>query len=117
MEVICILCPKGCLINVSHGDESLNILGNACVKGLDFARQEWTHPMRTLSTTIRTTSNRVPRVPVKTSATISKDDLLKVMAYLSHVQVTLPVKMGDCIVKNVLELNVDVVATCSMEEL
>lgn len=116
MEVVCILCPKGCLIQVSQGAESLTITGNACHKGLAFATQEWTHPMRTLSTTVKTSCERVPRVPVKTADVISKYDLLKVMDYLSHIQVALPVKMGDCIVKNVLNLGVDVVATMSMEE-
>lgn len=115
MEVVCILCPKGCLIQVSQGAESLNITGNACPKGMPFAEQEWTHPMRSLTTTLRTDSAQGFRAPVKTSDRISKDDLFKVMAYLSLIQVALPINMGDCLVKNVLDLGVDVVATLSME--
>ena len=116
MEIICILCPKGCEISYDLlvGQEQLT--GNACPKGAEFARQEWQHPMRTLCTTVMTTSAQLPRLPVKTSRQIPKASLFEAMAVINTLKVDLPVKVGTCLLSNLLDLQVDVVATMTLEE-
>ena len=41
-ELICISCPRGCLLKVSGQGEALEITGNFCSKGIDYARKEIT---------------------------------------------------------------------------
>ncbi len=116
METICILCPKGCEVQLEVDGERVSVSGNACPKGADFAEQEWRHPKRTLCTTVMTDSDHLPRLPVKTSGQIPKESLFEVMGVVNAVRVHLPVSVGTCIVPNVLGLGVDIIATMSLEE-
>lgn len=116
METVCILCPKGCEVLLEMIDDQIIVSGNACPKGAVFAEQEWRQPKRTLCTTVMTDSDHLPRLPVKTSGQIPKESLFEVMGVVNEVRVKLPIKMGDCIVTNVLGLGVDIIATMSLEE-
>ena len=45
-EYTCIVCPNSCRITVSETKQGLEIHGNQCVRGADFASKEHTEPMR-----------------------------------------------------------------------
>lgn len=116
METVCILCPKGCLVQMSvEGDHCITI-GNACPKGAVFAEQEYRHPVRTLCTTVKTNSEQYPRLPVKTAQSIPKNMQMQVMMCLNEVCVDLPILVGTTIVENVLGTGVNIVATMTLEE-
>lgn len=120
MTRICVLCPRGCSLSIEYENEassaSLKVTGNKCPKGQEFAQQEWFKPMRMLTSTVKTNSDKFPRIPVKTSEAIPKDQIDKVMHVINALTVTLPVTMGEIIVQNVLELGVDILATLSIKE-
>lgn len=107
-ELICIVCPVGCHLNVEDKD---HITGNKCPRGLKYAIDEITHPVRTITTTIKTTSFRMPRVPVKTSQPIPKELIFKIMDEIGAYVLTKSVKMNDIIIENILDTKVDIVAT------
>ena len=52
-EYTCIVCPNSCRITVSETKQGLEIHGNQCVRGADFARKEHTEPMRMFTSTIQ----------------------------------------------------------------
>lgn len=114
--LICVLCPKGCEINVVEEAGALMIQGNACPKGEGFAREEWYAPKRMLTTTVKTTSDRQPRLPVRSSVPVPKPRIDEIMLIINHITVPLPVALGDIIIENVLELGIDIIATTSMRE-
>ncbi|MBQ8440496.1 MAG: DUF1667 domain-containing protein, partial [Clostridia bacterium] len=59
-ELTCIVCPKGCPMKVTlEGKEILNIEGFTCPRGKQYAIDECTHPMRTLTSTVRTSKGGV----------------------------------------------------------
>ena len=113
-ELVCIVCPRGCTLQVEGEGEALQVTGNGCKRGADFARSESTAPMRTLCTTVRTAFPDVPVLPVKLSAEIPKETIFPVMEAINAVTLETPVAMGGVILENVLGLGVDVIAASGL---
>ena len=113
-DLVCIVCPRGCTLHVEGERETLQVTGNGCKRGADFARSELTAPMRTLCTTVRTVFPDVPVLPVRVSAEIPKDKIFSVMEAINAVTLETPVAMGGVILEDVLGLGVDVVAASGL---
>ena len=46
-ELVCIGCPLGCSLKVTIQDDStMEVTGNTCPRGADYARKELTDPRR-----------------------------------------------------------------------
>lgn len=112
-EYICIICPKGCILKV---DENNKVTGYDCPKGLDYINNELLNPKRILTTTIKTTNKNNPRLPVKTNFPIDKSLLFQVREVISNTKIDKPYKTGDVIIKNILNLDVDIIATKDFNE-
>ncbi len=110
-NLVCIVCPNGCELTAELTESGVTVVGNRCARGADFARAELTAPMRTLTATVRTEYPDVPVLSVRTSGEIPKARMLDVMRALSRITVTRPVAAGEVIIKDVLNLGVDVIAT------
>ena len=107
----CIVCPRGCTMKVELSDEGkvLSVTGNACKRGVIYAEAECTHPMRTVTSTVRCEDGVV--VACKTSGTVPKERVFDVMKAINGVSANNDLQIGDVIIENVLGLGVDVVAT------
>ena len=103
MNLICIKCPRGCNLVVDWD----NITGNLCPRGLEYAKEEMTCPMRTVTSLIKV-HNCI--VPVKTSREVPKTKIDDVLQQIAKINVK-STKIGDVVLKNVLNLNVDIVVT------
>jgi CxxC motif-containing protein len=110
-ELICIVCPRGCHLTI---DENLTVSGNFCKRGEIYARNEIKNPTRIITTTVAVTNGTYPRLSVKTSVPIPKNKIFDVMGELRKVKVNAPIKLGDVIVKNILDTGSDIVATESI---
>lgn len=112
---LCIGCPLGCRLELDESNgEFLEVRGNSCKKGEDFARQEHVDPRRTVTTTVACEGGRWPRLPVRTTATVPRDRVGEVCWALRAVTVHAPVAMGDVVLANVCGTGADVVATRAM---
>ncbi|MEJ8735229.1 MULTISPECIES: DUF1667 domain-containing protein [Mediterraneibacter] len=109
-ELICICCPVGCRLTVLSGGEDMEIQGNRCKRGKEYAVNELLHPMRSLTTTVRVKGGADKRVPVRTKQEIPKEKIMECMAILKKVEVTAPVKIGDIVVKNIAGTGADIIA-------
>ena len=107
MELVCIVCPKSCRISVD-GDK---ISGNGCKRGEAFAREEAVCPKRTVTTTVATCFKDFKVLPVKTDGEIPKEKITELMNAVRTVMVTEKLKCGDVVVKNILGLDINLVAT------
>lgn len=113
-SLICTSCPIGCPITVElteDGKDVISVKGNSCKRGDIYARAECTHPERMVCSTVKVNGGRLPVVPVKTSAPIPKEKIFEVMKEINKVSVKAPVNIGDIVLKNILKLGVDIVAT------
>lgn len=105
-EMTCIICPLGCSLKVLLSEEGsiLDITGNTCARGAEYAKTECTNPQRTLTTTLCCEDGSM--IAVKTDRTIPKEKLLEAMKQINHTIVQLPVKVGDILVENVFGSNI-----------
>ena len=110
-ELVCIVCPKGCTMKIEEKDGEISVTVNSCKRGASFAVSEMTEPKRTVCTTVRTVFKDAPVIPVRVSAEIPKDRIFDVMREINAVTLSSPVGRNDVIIKNVLGLGADVIAT------
>ncbi len=113
-ELTCIVCPIGCQLRVTLEDGIVTeVTGNTCPRGKQYAIDECTNPVRTITTTARTTDGGV--IPVKTDKPIPKDLMFSCMQEINKATVTLPAHIGDVVIENLLGTNANVVVTANME--
>lgn len=115
-EFVCTICPNGCILKVQIENEKVvSVTGHTCPRGEVYGKEEAINPMRILTTTIRVLGGSLPVVSVKTNGRILKSLLFDAMKQCNQVSVTAPVKIGDILIKNVLDTNVDIVATKNIQ--
>jgi len=116
-EVVCILCPVGCRIIVKTEDGEVVRIDNAgCERGKDYSLQEIRSPVRDFFTTIRVANGKIPMLSVRSTEPIPKNMLMPCAAELARRIIRAPVKLGDVIVENIMNLGVDIVATKDVDK-
>ena len=99
-ELVCIVCPKGCLLKAEcEGSKLVSVTGNTCKRGLDYAESECTDPRRSVTTTVACDNGQ--QLSVKTEGTIRKDDVMECVKALKSVVAKAPIKIGDVIVEDI----------------
>lgn len=115
-EMTCIRCPLGCALKaVTEEDGNITVTGNTCGRGAEYARNELTNPRRMVTSTVRIRGRKGQMVSVKTAGDIPKGKIMECMEALRQVEVALPVKIGDVLVKDIAGTGVDIVATNHVE--
>ena len=97
-KLTCIICPRGCALTAKIGEGGVEVSGNGCKRGVDYAVNECTHPMRTVTASVRIANRYNTMVSVKTAAPIPKEKMLDVMALIHGVRLDAPVKLGQCVI-------------------
>ena len=117
MELTCIVCPVGCSLNIVQdsaqrpGDSTdnlpaLNVTGNRCPRGIEYAREEIADPKRTVTATCVIVSDGVGsnynlrRIPVKTTSPCPKDKIPLLLKEIYSKELHLPVKAGDVVIED-----------------
>ena len=108
----CIVCPAGCIIDVTVRDGKVtNVTGNSCERGDAYARSEVTSPVRTLTTSVKVTGSDKEIVSVKTAGPIPKNKIDECVDIIKEAVVTAPVTAGDVIIENIAGSGVNLIAT------
>jgi len=119
-NLTCIVCPIGCSLEVNDDKkDNLSVSGNQCQRGEAYALEEIRAPKRVVTATCNIEessiksdySGVVRRVPVKTAAPCLREKIPALLKDIYKVNVSLPVKAGDVIIKNWNGENIDVIAT------
>ena len=108
-NMTCILCPRGCAMTVRGEVGGLQVVGNSCHKGQEYAINECTNPVRTVTSTVRVSNREDTMVSVKTAAPVPKEKMMEVMAQLRSITVSAPVKIGDVVLTGVF--GTDIIVT------
>jgi len=116
MNLICISCPRGCHLSVEKEGEKVIVTGNSCPRGEAYGISEITNPLRTLTTTVAIQSKDCHRLPLISSSPLPKDKLMDAMKAMKDVKIDPPVKLGDVVVENILDLGIDMLAAKSVNE-
>ena len=111
-DLTCIVCPRGCRL---HVDDDMNVTGNFCPRGKEYAISELTHPVRTITSSIKVTNREYTLVSVKTTKPVPKDRIFEVMEEIDKLSVEAPTRIGDIVKKNILGLDSDIVITKNID--
>lgn len=115
-NLTCIVCPMGCQLKVEmENGKVISVEGNTCPRGLEYAKNEMTNPMRTITTTVRTADGKI--VPVKTDGNVPKGKMFDCMKIINELHPEpSECKIGNVIYKNILDSGVNVVVTANYRQ-
>lgn len=106
-NLTCIMCPMGCSLKVDKNKNGITVSGNTCARGAQFGKEELSNPKRIVTSLIITEKGVAS---VKTTIPIPKKLINKVLKEIKKVKVK-STKIGDLVIKNVLNTGADIVAT------
>ena len=105
-ELTCIVCPNGC--ELKFLDDG-SVVGNLCQRGEAFAKQEVSHPLRSVTATCKTIFEDIPVVAVKSDAQVEKDMVWKIIEEIKKTIITKKLGIGDVVIENVLDSKVNII--------
>ena len=112
-SLVCINCPKGCILTVNKENDVLTVSGQSCKKGPEYAISELTYPTRILTCLMRPAGSDVP-LSVKTDKAVPKELLMECARAIYHAHPALPVHAGDVLIQDLLGTGANVIATRSL---
>lgn len=123
LQFNCTTCPSECLltVEVERDDEGRvvevrSVAGNSCPRGDKFAHQELTCPMRVLTTTVAISGGDEALLPVRTAEAIPLELHAQAMTLIRGLVVEAPIHMGDVVLENLLDTNVNLVASMDIDQ-
>lgn len=115
--IICTVCPNGCEVEAEYTPtEGLKLSGYRCRRGIEYCTNECFDPKRTFTSSVAITGATRRRLPVRTTAPIPKELLLRCADEVHSISVEAPIACGDVIVKNLFDTGVDLVACMTLEK-
>ena len=117
----CTTCPSECLLTVEverDADgvaEVRSVAGNSCPRGDKFAHQELICPMRVLTTTVAVSGGDEALLPVRTAEAIPLALHAQAMDLIRGLIVKAPIHMGDIILPNLLDTNINLIASMDID--
>lgn len=112
--MVCVVCPVGCRLKVTGTPEDLKVEGSICDKGVTYAYDEITNPLRMVCTTARIEGGIHSVIPVRTDKPIPDKYKLEVVKEVNKLVLKSPVKMGDVIISDLFGTGVNIVAERNM---
>jgi len=110
--ITCITCPIGCDITVhGEGEEISRMEGYQCKRGEEYARNEFVHPVRILTTTVRVVGADCPLIPVRSDKPVPRELLIQCMEKIKEAAVEAPVRRYDVIIPDILGTGASILAT------
>lgn len=117
-NITCILCPLSCSLKAAEENgKIIEVSGNSCKQGREYAPQELLNPSRVVTSTVKLNAGPVSRLPVKTSRAIPKTKIFACMQEIKQIVVNCPVKCGQVIKENIAGTDTDLIATRSIPDL
>lgn len=112
-NITCVTCPMGCPLKVEINDqgEVISVTGNTCKRGDIYARNEVTHPQRSLATTVKVDGGIHNVVPCKSAGALPKEKIFDCMEAINSAVAKAPVKLGDVLIENVCGTGINIVST------
>lgn len=111
-DIICVICPQSCRIKVSgDGRNVTDITGFTCKRGEEYGRNEYSNPVRTLTTTVLAKGGNCPVIAVRSNKPIPKDKMFEAMEEIKKVVVKEPFYIGKVVIENILGTGADIVLT------
>ena len=118
----CTTCPSECLLTVEverDADGAVvevhSVTGNNCPRGDTFAHQELTCPIRVLTTTVAVSGGDKALLPVRTAEAIPLALHTQAMGLIRGLVANAPIRMGDIVLENLLNTNINLIASMDID--
>lgn len=109
-QLTCTVCPMSCKMLIDYIDGIYKVSGNTCNRGEKYAIEEITNPRRVLTSTVKIEGSYLNLLPVKTDKTVPRDIIFDIINILNSITINAPIKVGDIIVDNILNTDVNIVS-------
>jgi CxxC motif-containing protein len=116
-EMVCIICPNSCDLEVEIHDGQITVLGERCKRGFEYAESEMTNPMRTIATSIFVENGEFPLASVRLSKPVAKELIFEIMKQIKVIRLKAPVKIGTVVVKNICGTDSDLIITKNVKQM
>lgn len=111
-EIICTVCPRGCHISVMGDGKNIDLIeGYICNRGLTYAQNEYTNPVRILTTIVKIDGKENELLPVRSEKPLPKNKISECMEVIKNTIVKLPISRYDVIIENICDTGINIVAT------
>ena len=115
--IICTVCPNGCEVIAEYTSrDDVKLSGNRCRRGIEYCINECFDPKRTFTSSVAINGAARRRMPVRTTAPISKDLLFACAEELKKIALEAPVVCGQTVAANILGTGVDLVACMTLDK-
>lgn len=116
-EVFCDKCGKRCLLSIDKYEDYIEVKGNMCDIGIEYAGLEINKSKDIFTTLVRIKGAKYNVVPVKSTKPLDKKLWIECSKALSRIHVGAPISIGDIVCKNILNTKVDIICTKNMERI
>jgi len=111
-EIICIICPNSCHLSIEYeGTKIIKIKGLKCINSKEYVKNEILNPVRVFTGSVKVVGGNFSLVSVKTPKPIPKKYLRDLGKITHQLKVQAPVEIGDIISDNILDQQIELVAT------
>ncbi|MDR1596386.1 MAG: DUF1667 domain-containing protein [Treponema sp.] len=111
MNLVCLVCPNSCLLEVERECGALRVANNGCSRGVEFAVKELNDPERTLTSTVKVLNGEFPLVSVRSDAPVKKEELISLIQQLDTLSIEAPINSGQALVSGLGVNKVTILAT------
>ena len=110
LEKICINCPAGCRLEIAVSDDgTVSVKGNNCKRGVQYAENEVRDPRRVVTAVVRSGSEKLPYVPVRTDAALPVPLIPGLLRELYALTLPAGKKAGDVLIRDYAGSSVNVI--------
>ena len=111
-KLICVNCPMGCTLDVTiEGKTVVDVSGNTCKRGAEYAQAEISDPRRMVASTVKVRGGIHPLVPIYTATPFPKPRIFELLAQLREVELKAPVETGQIVLRDALGIGINVLAS------
>jgi len=111
-KLICIVCPKGCHLEVD--ETTYAVTGEACERGKAYGQDELRNPLRMITSTVKIIGAHHRRCPVKTAMPIPKPLIFDAIRLLDGVELAAPIKIGHIVIPDICGTGIPFITTRSL---
>ncbi len=116
-QLICLSCPVGCHLEAEQDEKGAwRITGNKCPRGVVYAQNELTDPRRIVTAVVRSDSESMPFIPVRTDQPLPRRLASKLLNELYEMNVKTPVKCGETLIRDFDGTGINVIFSCNSNE-
>ena len=116
-EIICVACPLGCRLSVWIDERNVvRVEEFGCKRGVTYGEQEFTNPMRMVTSLVYVIGGKRPVCSVKTKNVVPKGKIPEILKEIRSVSARAPIRIGQVIVENIADTGVDLVATAGCDK-